>query len=102
MISNTRVTAPVPSRNWPYSPAIDARLAPIVIPYSRNPVRVPIAREPSITLWPVNHRSPPTAVNPRKPMIAPNAARHSASREPRATTPDRSAAYRSISKRSRT
>ena len=32
MISNTRVTAPVPSRNWPYSPAIEPRLAPMATP----------------------------------------------------------------------
>ena len=42
MISNTRVIAPVPSRNWPYRPAIVPRLAPIATPYSRNPVSVPI------------------------------------------------------------
>ncbi len=91
MISNTRVIAPVPSRNWPYSPAIVPRLAAIATPYSRNPVSVPIPSWPSMTWWPVYHSSPASAPKPSNPISAPNIARHSASREPVATTVRRSA-----------
>ena len=86
MISNTRSMAPVPSRNWPYSPAIVPRLAAIATPYSRNPVSVPIPSWPSMTWWPVYQSSAARAPKPRNPISAPNAARHRASREPVATT----------------
>ena len=91
MISNTRVIAPVPSRNWPYSPAMVPRLAAIATPYSRNPVSVPIPSSPEMTWCPVYQSSPANAPNPSSPINAPNDARHNASREPVATTLRRSA-----------
>ena len=91
MISNTRSIAPVPSRNCPYRPAIDPRLAPIATPYSRNPVSVPMPSVPSMTWWPVYQSRTAIAPNPRNPISAPNTARHRASREPVATTVRRSA-----------
>ena len=82
MISKTRAIAPVPSRNWPYSPAIVPRLAAIATPYSRNPVSVPIPSSPAMTWCPVYQSRPARAPNPRSPISAPNSARHRARREP--------------------
>ena len=72
MISKTRVMAPVPSRNWPYRPAMDPRLAPIATPYRRNAVSVSIPSVPSMTWWPVYQSSTAIAPKPRKPINAPN------------------------------
>ena len=60
-------------------------------PYSRNPVSVPIPSSPSMTWCPVYQSRPASAPNPSSPMSDPNEARHSASRDPVATTLRRSA-----------
>ena len=90
MISNTRWMAPVPSRNCPYRPAMEPRLAPMATPDRRKPVSVPMPSVPSITWCPVYQSSAAIAPKPRKPISAPKPARHRASREPVATAVRRS------------
>ena len=86
MISNTRVIAPVPSRNWPYSPAIVPRLAAIATPYSRKPVSVPM---PELTRDDLVARVPEQARQRAEPEQAhQRPERRAPQREPRARRDD--------------
>ena len=92
----------MPSRNWPYVPAMLPRFAAIVTPYRRKLVSVPMPNAPSITCLPVYQRSTAIAPKPRKVMSAPKTPRQSARREAVATIRRRSASYLPISQSSRT